>query len=173
MQSKLAGHVPPSPPPDSWASRSEADAALWHVVLEPGASWTMPAASGADTVRVLYVFQGDGLAVAGEDVDGSTGAVVDATRDVELTSTGHVELLVMQGRPIGEPVAMQAAREEAELEEAPEMAIAAGEPPQTPHQNVDQDMGAPPAQAGKRAAETGPQEADAAPPQAQRRRATA
>ncbi|MEL6893044.1 MAG: pirin family protein [Actinomycetota bacterium] len=103
----LGEHVPPPAPPHSWAARDEADVALWHVVLEPDASWTLPAASGDDTVRVLYAFQGDGLAVGGEAVDGSTGAVVDARRPVELTATGHVELLVMQGRPIGEPVAME------------------------------------------------------------------
>ncbi len=104
---ELAGHTPPAPPPASWASRPESDVALWHVVLEPGSSWTMPAARGEDTVRVLYVFQGDGLRVAGEPVEGSTGAVVDSSRDLELTADGHVELLVMQGRPIAEPVAMQ------------------------------------------------------------------
>ena len=29
------GLRPPPPPPDSWASRPEADLAIWHVVLEP------------------------------------------------------------------------------------------------------------------------------------------
>src|SRR5262245_35138269 len=32
-----AGLTPPSPPPDSWASRPEADFAIWHLVFEPGA----------------------------------------------------------------------------------------------------------------------------------------
>jgi len=104
---ELAGKTPPSPPPNSWASHSEADVALWHVVLEPDSSWEMPAAAGSDTVRVIYVFDGNSLSVAGQELDGSTGAVVDASRAVELASSGHVELLVMQGRPIGEPVAQQ------------------------------------------------------------------
>lgn len=104
---ELAGHTPPSPPPSSWAARPEADVALWHVVLEPGAAWNMPAARGDDTVRVLYVFDGDGVVVEGEPVGGATGAVVDPTRALELRADGHVELLVMQGRPIGEPVAQQ------------------------------------------------------------------
>jgi hypothetical protein len=33
--------------------------------------------------------------------------VVDATRDLEIASGGPTEMLVMQGRPIGEPVAQQ------------------------------------------------------------------
>ncbi len=46
-------------------SRPDADVALWHVVLEPGSAWTMPAA-GDGVARVLYVFQGDGIVVDGE-----------------------------------------------------------------------------------------------------------
>ncbi len=102
----LGDSVPPPPPPASYASRADADVALWHVVFEPGASWTMPAA-GDDVARVLYVFQGDGVTVEGEPVGASTGAVVDAVRDLEITSAGATEMLVMQGRPIGEPVAQQ------------------------------------------------------------------
>jgi quercetin 2,3-dioxygenase len=103
---ELAGHTPLPPPPHSWAARPDSDVALWHVVLDPGASWTMPPAGADDTARVLYVFEGNGVDVAGIDrIDGSTGAVVDASGPLTLTADGHVELLVMQGRPIGEPVA--------------------------------------------------------------------
>ncbi|WP_040492256.1 pirin family protein [Ilumatobacter nonamiensis] len=98
---------PPTPPPASYASRPDADVALWHVTLEPGATWTMPAAAGDGVARVLYVFEGDGIDVDGTAVEGSTGAVVDATRDLTITSAGPTEMLVMQGRPIGEPVAQQ------------------------------------------------------------------
>ncbi|MEM1332398.1 MAG: pirin family protein [Actinomycetota bacterium] len=104
---EVEGLTPAAPPPSSWAARPEADVALWHVVLEPGSSWNMPAARDDDTMRVLYAFQGEGLAVDGHTIDSSTGAVVDASRDLLVTSSGHVELLVMQGRPIAEPVAMQ------------------------------------------------------------------
>ena len=81
-------------------------------MLEPGASWTVPAAKGEDTVRVLYVFDGAGVDVRnslgdGDVVTGSTGVVVDSQQAVTLIADGHVELLVMQGRPIGEPVAQE------------------------------------------------------------------
>ncbi len=123
----LAGHQPPSPPPASWASRPEADVALWHVVLDAEASWTMPPARSDEAVRVVYVFDGPGVTIhnfAGEGgtIDGSTGAVVDATQAVTITAgSGHVELLVMQGRPIGEPVAQRGPfvmNDEAEIAQA-------------------------------------------------------
>jgi redox-sensitive bicupin YhaK (pirin superfamily) len=102
---ELGGHVPPSPPPHSWAARPEADVAIWHIRVAPGARWTMPAAKSADTVRTLYVFEGDELRIDGTEVGGSTGSVIRSDRDVELETTGGVDVLLLQGRPIGEPVA--------------------------------------------------------------------
>lgn len=102
----LAGLRAPAPPPHSWAARPESDLAIWHVHLGPGGRWTMPAAQGPETVRTLYVFDGDGLGIAGHPVSGSTGAVVDPHAELDLEAgSGPVELLVLQGRPIGEPVA--------------------------------------------------------------------
>jgi quercetin 2,3-dioxygenase len=98
--------VPPSPAPDSWAAREDTDVALWHVRLGAGASATLPPARFDDTVRVLYVFDGDGVALGGRDHDVPTGIVVDSAQECDLRALGQgVDVLVMQGRPIGEPVA--------------------------------------------------------------------
>ena len=99
--------TPPAAPPNSWASRDDADVAIWHIVLEPGAAWTLPPAAGDETVRTLYVFDGQALRVAGhaDDLDVDTGAVVRSDGDLELSSERGVEVLLLQGRPIGEPVA--------------------------------------------------------------------
>jgi redox-sensitive bicupin YhaK (pirin superfamily) len=103
---ELGGQVPPSPPPHSWASRADSDVAIWHAQFDPNGRWTMPPARNSDTVRTLYVFDGSGLSVDGHALEGSTGAVVTADAPVELVAeAGAVELLVLQGRPIGEPVA--------------------------------------------------------------------
>jgi redox-sensitive bicupin YhaK (pirin superfamily) len=98
---------PHSPPPDSWASRADADVAIWHLHLEPGARFELPAAAGGDeTVRVLYLFEGDTLRIADSDVANDTGVVVRAGVPVELEAGPEsVEVLVLQGRPIAEPVA--------------------------------------------------------------------
>jgi len=108
----IAGHLPDAeaplpPPPASWAGRPEADVAIWHLRLEPGASWTMPAAQGEATVRTLYVFDGDGLRIDGHDglLGRDTGSVLAADRALRLSSERGAEALLLQGRPIGEPVA--------------------------------------------------------------------
>jgi len=96
---------PPPPPPASWASRAESGLAIWHVVLDAGATWTMPPAGFADVNRVLYVFEGGNLAVDGEQIAASTGVRVDPTRALPLRATERTEILVLQARPLGEPVA--------------------------------------------------------------------
>jgi len=101
----LAGLRPPPPPPHSWASRPDADVAIWHLRFDPGARWTIPKAAGADTVRTLYVFEGDGITIDATEVGARTGAVVRADVDADLQSPHGAEVLVLQGRPIGEPVA--------------------------------------------------------------------
>ena len=102
----LGEHVPPAPPPDSWASRPDADVAIWHLDLEPAARWSLPSAAGGDdTVRVLYVYAGE-LAVGDTTVAAPTGVVVRASVDAPLVAgTEGAEVLMLQGRPIGEPVA--------------------------------------------------------------------
>ncbi len=99
--------VPPSPAPDSWAARPDTDVALWHVRLGAGASVELPAGNHPDTVRVLYVFDGDGVRVGGGEVHPrATGLVVRTDVPTPLAAAdGGVDVLVMQGRPIGEPVA--------------------------------------------------------------------
>src|SRR5450755_2079844 len=102
---ELAGLRPPPPPPDSWASRPEADLAIWHVVLAPDAHWSIPPAAGPDTVRVLYLFDGNAR-IGGHDLEASTGARLRVDDDVVVTAGPRgAEALVLQGRPIGEPVA--------------------------------------------------------------------
>jgi hypothetical protein len=101
----LDGASPAAPPPHSWASRAEADVAIWHIRLAADGSCELPPAAGPDTVRTVYVFAGSSLVVDGVELAHSTGAVLDADRSVTLTSPAGVEALVLQGRPIGEPVA--------------------------------------------------------------------
>jgi hypothetical protein len=64
-----------------------------------------PRAATAETVRTLYVFEGSGVEVDGDAVGASTGAVVRSDTSLELVGIDDVEVLVLQGRPIGEPVA--------------------------------------------------------------------
>ncbi|WP_312305863.1 pirin family protein [Diaphorobacter nitroreducens] len=98
--------APLPPPPESWAAQADADVAIWTLRMEPGAHWTLPAARGQGTRRMLYWFVGEGLSIAGEPQGGHAALEVVADRELELVNTGGdtVECLLLQGRPIGEPV---------------------------------------------------------------------
>lgn len=99
-------HVPPPPPPASWASRSQADVAIWHVTMDPGATCMLPAATGSDTRRTLYLFEGAGAALGGTVLDNCSAAMVGAGDETQLVAGPEpLELLMLQGRPIDEPVA--------------------------------------------------------------------
>jgi quercetin 2,3-dioxygenase len=94
------------PPPDSWASASGSDVAIYTLRVDAGASWVLPAAQGQGTRRQLYFFKGSSLQVAGREVPPQSAIEVRAGQDTLLHSGPQgCELLMLQGRPIGEPVA--------------------------------------------------------------------
>ena len=97
---------PLAPPPDSWASQPRADVAIWTVKMAANARWTLPAAVGVGTRRSLYFFKGVSLVIGGQLVDAQTGMELRCDEDIELINgPDFAEILVLQGRPIAEPIA--------------------------------------------------------------------
>lgn len=98
--------APLCPPPDSYASQAESDLAIWTLRMAPGARWTLPAASGNGTRRKLYFFKGASVAIGGQSIDRAAAIELRAEADVELVNgPAPSEFLMLQGKPIGEPVA--------------------------------------------------------------------
>jgi quercetin 2,3-dioxygenase len=98
--------VPPSPPPRSWAARADNDVAIWTIRLQPNAKVTLPAAQETSN-RALYFFAGSALEVEGDRVSAFRELRVRPDAELTLTNVGNdvAELLLLQGRPINEPVA--------------------------------------------------------------------
>jgi len=102
----LEGVTPLAPPPHSWAADPASDVAIWSIALEAGATWTVPPAQGRGAARSLNVFSGKGLKVADRVVPGSSAVHVVPDQPVRIEAVdGPVDVLLLQGRPIGEPVA--------------------------------------------------------------------
>jgi redox-sensitive bicupin YhaK (pirin superfamily) len=94
----------PAPPPASWAAQPDADVAIWTIKLAPGATWTLPPAR-AGSNRSLYFFRGERLRAAGRDVPGAHEIALAPEQEVAIEAgPDETELLLLQGRPIGEPV---------------------------------------------------------------------
>ena len=94
----------PRPPPQSWASAADSDLAIWTGKLQPEARWTLPAAKPG-TNRMLYFFAGSKLTVGKAVVHRGNGVRLRPEVEVPLINgEGEAEFLILQGRPIGEPV---------------------------------------------------------------------
>jgi redox-sensitive bicupin YhaK (pirin superfamily) len=103
---RLGGSVPPAPPPRSWASRADTDVAIWCIRMSPGARWTLPAATGAETQRTLYFFAGGLVTIGERALSSHVAAAVRAEIDLPLQAGADgCELLLLQGKPIGQPIA--------------------------------------------------------------------
>jgi redox-sensitive bicupin YhaK (pirin superfamily) len=102
---RLGDQAAPPPPPHSWAARPESDVAIWSITMSPGAQWTLPPAA-AGTNRTLYLFGGSDVGIDGHTLPARHGAALrpDAPAPLQAGERG-ADLLLLQGRPIGEPVA--------------------------------------------------------------------
>ncbi len=102
----MATETPLHPPPDSWASQPDANVAIWTLKMQPGATWTLPKAMGAGVRRHLYFFKGHNITVDGTPVGDPAALELNAAVDVTLVNGPEVaEFLMLQGKPIAEPVA--------------------------------------------------------------------
>ena len=104
----VAGHIgdakAPPPPPKSWAARSDTDVEIWTIRMPPEARVVVPSTS-TDVNRTAYFFQGSTFRIGGNDVPlGSFARLKPDMDSVFENGSDEGELLLLQGRPIGEPV---------------------------------------------------------------------
>ena len=100
----LAGVRAPAPPPHSWAARSDSDVAIWTIRMAPHARFVLPRGA-AGSNRSLYFFRGAELVVAQRRLHAHARVALDPAADVALEAgTDGAELLLLQGKPIAEPV---------------------------------------------------------------------
>jgi len=102
----LAGMTAPAPPPSSWAADPNNHVVVATIKLSAHARWTLPAGVPGLN-RMLYFFKGAPASIAGTSVrHGAYTLRSDA--DAELVAgADEAEFLLLQGRPIGEPVVQQ------------------------------------------------------------------
>jgi redox-sensitive bicupin YhaK (pirin superfamily) len=93
-----------APPPDSWAANPSHEVAVWNIFLAPGASVELPAAS-LGINRTLYFYEGDELMVQGNNIQRYHSIKVKPEVSLDLKGGAKpAQILVLQGKPIGEHV---------------------------------------------------------------------
>jgi len=101
---KLENEEAPAPPPNSWAADKTNDLAIWNIKIEAGGTWTLPKASSGVN-RSLYFYKGDQLLL--DETKLANYHAADIRGDVALALKAGAEdahILILQGKPIGEPV---------------------------------------------------------------------
>ena len=94
----------PPPPKASWAHDPDNEVALYIINLDEGGSVELPVASGSVN-RMMYHIDGHEAEVDGHRLRAKHGMELDATVPTTVQAPdAPVRVLVLQGRPIDEPV---------------------------------------------------------------------
>ena len=104
----VAGSLPgvkaPDPAPDSWAADPSNEVAIWYFQMEAGAEWVIPPASEGIN-RALYFFEGERVVINAKTfVSGNMMEVLSHRRIRLVNGNSNGRFLLLQGRPINEPV---------------------------------------------------------------------
>ena len=100
----INGNKAPTPPPNSWAADENNHVAVLNIKMKPGTSWTLPK-SVAGVNRTLYYYEGEGLDIAGKTIPNYNAVEVEPDVDLNLIAGDNdTGILVLQGKPINEPV---------------------------------------------------------------------
>ncbi|MEN9290969.1 MAG: hypothetical protein RLZZ357_812 [Bacteroidota bacterium] len=101
---QLGTHKAAVTPPNSWAADTNNHVAIYNIQLEPGASFELPA-SAVGVNRSIYYYEGNGLKLGNQEIAHYHAADVDASQTCLLVNGSEAsKVLVLQGRPINEPV---------------------------------------------------------------------
>ncbi|MDW7690960.1 pirin family protein [Flammeovirgaceae bacterium SG7u.111] len=102
---ELNGTQAPAPTPNSWAANPENYVGIFTIKMNPNAQWTLPA-TGSEANRAVYFYKGNSLKTEGKSLSEYHMAYLKADQDIHLENgEGEGFLLVLQGKPIKEPVA--------------------------------------------------------------------
>lgn len=99
------GNIANNPTPNSWAANSANEVAVWNIHVDAEAEFTLPKAT-TEVTRTLYFYEGSEIYFGDKKVNLNFGIVLDASREATFkvgSKKGH--FLLLQGKPIAEPVA--------------------------------------------------------------------
>jgi quercetin 2,3-dioxygenase len=97
-------HTAPAPPPGSWAFDASHEVVILNIKMDANATLIMPKASKGVN-RTIYFYEGTELKIQDGIVGKYQQAKIKADENVVLENGNEpASILVLQGKPIGEPV---------------------------------------------------------------------
>lgn len=104
LAGELFGKKSPTPPAASWAADASNHVGVYNFKLDANTTFTFPAV-GEGVNRTIYFYEGKGLKIADQQIPEYHAVDVLSHHDLSISSgDGHLKFLVLQGRPINEPV---------------------------------------------------------------------
>lgn len=92
-------------PPDSWAADPQHAIGVFTVQMTPNAHWTLPA-TNSKANRNIYFYSGDTLVIEGQSIKKYHKIELEADQNISFQNGSKQGfLLILEGVPIGEPVA--------------------------------------------------------------------
>lgn len=91
------------PPPDSWAYDPQNEVGIFLIKMKAGTEWSLPK-SKSEVRRSLYFFEGQGLYLENEQLSEHHAYFLSGDKELSFKSRDNVEFLILQAKPIGEPV---------------------------------------------------------------------
>lgn len=100
----LLNHHAPTSPQNSWAADPENHVGVYNIQIDANSQFTFPA-TAAGINRTFYVYKGSNLKLNGQIIPSYHAVDVDSTAEFLIESQQEpIKILVLQGRPIQEPV---------------------------------------------------------------------
>ena len=101
----IFGKKAAAPPPDSWAADPKNEVGIFNILMQAGASLKLPP-TGANINRTAYYYEGEGLTLDGKLIPKYHAIELKPDAEINLVAGPGVEtnILILQGKPIGEPV---------------------------------------------------------------------
>ncbi|UZO80313.1 pirin family protein [Aquimarina sp. ERC-38] len=96
-----------SPAPESWASQTGSEVAIWIIKSAPHSSFTLPKVNEG-TNRSLYFYKGEKVEIAKTSVNVNLRVHIHSYDEITIKNTGgEAHFLLLQGKPLEEPVVQQ------------------------------------------------------------------
>ncbi|MEE9365025.1 MAG: pirin family protein [Cellulophaga sp.] len=94
-----------SPTPNSWAANADNGVSILTIKLSANAKWTLPAAVSSDLKKTLYLYKGSTIQIDNQAIPSNYSVQVLANEDITFQAGNDDSyILVLQGKPINEPV---------------------------------------------------------------------
>ena len=93
------------PNPDSWAANTNNSVGVYTIKMEAGSNWILPI-TNSEANRSVFFYKGDTIRLEGKTISSKHIIELEASENIVIQNGNEdAYFLILEGKPIGEPVA--------------------------------------------------------------------